>query len=153
MSSDYEKFQEMFQEDLQESYSKIAYEHATHPRNAGQMDDADASGKIKGSCGDSMAVWIKVVDGVITNATFVTDGCHTSQAAGSMTTEMAKGKKLDEAMNISQQDVLDALDGLPESSVHCALLSTNTLKEAIINYRLLQSLPDRPNYQKIVFDS
>jgi nitrogen fixation NifU-like protein len=152
VDSDYEKFQEMLQEDMKTTYSEVAYEHATKPRNVGQMSDADTFGKIKGPCGDTMAVWLKVVDGVIKEATFVTDGCQTSHAAGSMTTEMAKGKTLDNAMQIGQEDVLRELGGLPGDSEHCALLASNTLKKAIVNYRLIQSLPKRENYKHLSID-
>jgi nitrogen fixation NifU-like protein len=81
-----------------------------------------------------MSIWLNINSGTIINAGFVTDGCGTTLASGSMVTEMAKGKFLTEAQNISQQDILDALGGLPEESEHCALLAANTLKAAIRDY-------------------
>ena len=81
-----------------------------------------------------MSIWLNINSGTIINAGFVTDGCGTTLASGSMVTEMAKGKFLTEAQNIGQQDILDALGGLPEESEHCALLAANTLKAAIRDY-------------------
>jgi nitrogen fixation NifU-like protein len=81
-----------------------------------------------------MQIWLKVKDGNIDNATFMTDGCGTSVASGDMITELARGKSVDEARKIDQKEVLDALGGLPEESEHCALLAELTLKEALDNY-------------------
>jgi nitrogen fixation NifU-like protein len=81
-----------------------------------------------------MSIWLNINSGTIINAGFVTDGCGTTLASGSMVTEMAKGKPLAEAQKISQRDILDALGGLPEESEHCALLAANTLKAAIRDY-------------------
>ena len=99
------------------------------------MEETNAFGIVTGPCGDTMAILLKVEDNEIAEISLTTDGCMTSLAAGSMTTEMAKGKTLIDAQQISQQDVLDALDGLPKESEHCALLAVNTLREAIINYQ------------------
>jgi nitrogen fixation NifU-like protein len=81
-----------------------------------------------------MQISFKVKDHNISKIRFMTDGCASSIASGSMATELAQGKKIEEVSKISQQMILDALDGLPEESVHCALLASNTLKEAIKNY-------------------
>jgi nitrogen fixation NifU-like protein len=81
-----------------------------------------------------MQISFKVEDGRLSLIKFRTDGCASSIASGSMATELAQGKKLEEAAEISQQMILDALDGLPEESVHCALLASNTLKKAVKNY-------------------
>ena len=116
---------------MREIYSEAAIEHGMNPRNIGDIEDADGFATITGPCGDTMSIWLKINDDRIVDARFLTDGCGTSRASGSMATEMAKGKNLDEAQNISQQDVLDGLGGLPEESEHCALLASNTLKEAI----------------------
>jgi len=81
-----------------------------------------------------MEICLKVRDSRVMNASFWTDGCGTTIASGSMVTELAKGKSVLEAQKIRQQDILDALGGLPEDSLHCALLAANTLKEAIKDY-------------------
>jgi len=118
-------------QDARKEYSEITMDLFMNPRNHGPMDKADGFGKVTGPCGDTMSIWIKVDDGKIVNASFTTDGCGTSIASASMATVMAKGKTLDQAERIGQQDILDALGGLPKESVHCALLASNTLKAAI----------------------
>jgi nitrogen fixation NifU-like protein len=112
------------------------------------MEDADGFARVTGPCGDTMEIWLKVKNGTIANATFMTDGCGTSIASGSMVTEMAKGKIVSEAQKIGQQDALSALGGLPEESEHCALLSANTLKEAIRDYLEMKKEPWKKAYRK-----
>jgi nitrogen fixation NifU-like protein len=117
-----------------EVFHRTANSHAHHPRNMGLSDDFNGHARITGPCGDTMEFWLKVENGIIKNASFVTDGCGPSIASGSMTTCLAKSKTIAEAMRISQQDVLEALDGLPEDHAHCALLAANTLKAACEDY-------------------
>ena len=111
-----------------------AMEHADDPRNMGPLDDFNGHAKITGPCGDTMEFWIQVQQGKIKNVSFITDGCGPSIASGSMTTCLAQDKKVDEAKSISQKYVLEALEGLPEESQHCALLAANTLKAACDDY-------------------
>ena len=138
MSNDFEKrvneLQESIMEDARKIYSEKVIERWLKPRNWGKVRDADSIAKIKGPCGDTMQISLKVKDHRISKIRFTTDGCASSIAAGSMATELAKGRKVEEAVEISQQMILEALKGLPEESVHCALLASNTLKEAIKNY-------------------
>jgi nitrogen fixation NifU-like protein len=138
MASDFEKLanelQESIMEDARKVYSKEVIERWLNPRNLGKIRNPDGFAKIKGPCGDTMQISFKVKDGRLSKIKFITDGCASSIAAGSMATELAQGKKIEEAAEISQQMILEALDGLPEESVHCALLASNTLKEAIKNY-------------------
>jgi len=138
MSNDFEKrvneLQESIMEDARKIYSGKVIERWLNPRNSGKVRDADGFAKIKGPCGDTMQISFKVKDGRLSKIKFMTDGCASSIASGSMATELAQGKKLEEAAEISQQMILEALKGLPEESVHCALLASNTLKEAIKNY-------------------
>jgi nitrogen fixation NifU-like protein len=93
-----------------------------------------------------MSIWLEINDGRIVDARFLTDGCGTSRASGSMATEMAKGKSLAEARKISQKDVLNGLGGLPEESEHCTLLASNTLKEAINDYMVSKMEPKKRDY-------
>ncbi len=155
MSMDSDEFQKLADElqqaiieDAREVYSETVIDHAMNPRNAGTITDADGYGKVKGSCGDTMELWLRVNNVVITNATFLTDGCGTSIAAGSMVTEMARGKNITEAIKITQQDILTELGGLPEESEHCAVLASNTLKQAILDYMALQREPWKKAYRK-----
>src|SRR4030043_1127892 len=138
MSSDFEKtaneLQASVMEDAKKIYSEKVIERWLNPRNRGKVRNADGFAKIKGPCGDTMQISFKVKEGRLSKIKFTTDGCASSIAAGSMATELAQGKKLEEAAKISQQMILEALKGLPEESVHCALLASNTLKEAIKNY-------------------
>jgi len=118
---------------LDETYA-TAKKHADSPHNMGPMDSFSGHAKITGPCGDTMEFWILVEEGKIRKVSFITDGCDPSRACGSMTTCMAEGKSIEEAQAISQKDVLNVLDGLPEDHEHCALLATNTLKAACEDY-------------------
>jgi len=133
MTSSWEKFEELIKAEMKKVYSETAIDHAMNPRNIGNLKDADGFAKVTGPCGDTMEVWLRVNNGTVSDASFMTDGCGTSIATGSMVTEMAKGRTIFHAQRISQQDVLNALNGLPEESEHCALLAANTLKEAVNN--------------------
>jgi nitrogen fixation NifU-like protein len=134
MSSEFDKMVEELTQEIWAGYSQVVIDHAQNPRNVGSIQDSDGFGSVTGPCGDNIEIWLKVQEGIIKEATFWTDGCGTTIAAGSMITEMARGKTIEEAMRITQQDVLDALGGLPEENIHCALLAANTLKETIENY-------------------
>jgi nitrogen fixation NifU-like protein len=138
MSSDFEKavneLQESIMEDARKIYSEKVIERWLNPRNLGKIRKPDGFAKVKGPCGDTMQISFKVKDGKLSKIKFMTDGCASSIAAGSMAAELAQGKRIEEAAEISQQMILDALDGLPEESVHCALLASNALKEAIKKY-------------------
>jgi nitrogen fixation protein NifU and related proteins len=148
MSSWHDELQEMVLEDARKTYSDTVLDHFMHPRNLGEIKDADGMARITGLCGDTMQIWLKVNQGLISQAHFMTDGCGTSIASGSMVTVLATGKTLIEAPQISQQDILKDLGGLPEDSQHCALLASNTLKAAIRDYMELQKEPWKKNYRK-----
>jgi len=111
-------------------------EHFKNPRNMGEMKDADAVGEVGNPvCGDLIYVYIKVKDEKIVDISFQTFGCAAAIATSSMITELAKGKSLDEAMQITRNDVADSLDGLPPIKMHCSNLAADGLKDAILNYR------------------
>jgi len=132
----------------EESYSEIVIDHASSPRNVGIIDDADGFSRITGPCGDTIEIWLRVRNETLAEVTFMTDGCGTTIAAGSMVTELARGKSTGQAMVINQQDVLDALGGLPEESQHCALLAANTLREALKDYVGLKKESWKRAYRK-----
>ena len=148
MASEFDELQELIKADMRKVYSETTIDHAMNPRNVGIMEDADGFGKVTGSCGDNMEIWLKVNNGTVADATFMTDGCGTSIASGSMVTEMAKGKSISEAQKTTQRDVLDALGGLPQESEHCALLAANTLKAAIKDYAKMKREPWKKVYRK-----
>ena len=148
MTSSWEKFQELIKAEMKKVYSETVVEHSMNPRNIGSIENSDGFAEVTGPCSDTMKIWLKIKNGTIADATFLTDGCGTSIASGSMVTEMAKGKTASEAHKISQQDVLSALDGLPEESQHCALLAANTLKEAVKDYLAMKREPWKKAYRK-----
>ncbi len=148
MTSSWEQFEELIKAEMRKVYSETAIDHSMNPRNVGDMKDADGFAKVTGPCGDTMEIWLKVKNGTVANATFMTDGCGTSIAAGSIVTELAKGKSISEARRINQQDVLSALGGLPEESEHCALLAANTLRGAIRDYLAMKKEPWKRAYRK-----
>jgi nitrogen fixation NifU-like protein len=148
MASEFDEIQEHIMADMRRTYTDTVIDHAMYPRNAGSMSNADGFGSVTGPCGDTMEIWLRVKEGKVVNATFWTDGCGTSIAAGSMVTELAEGVTAIEALRITQQEVLDALGGLPEESVHCALLAANTLREAVRDYLTTRKEPWKRAYRK-----
>jgi nitrogen fixation NifU-like protein len=148
MASEFDEMVEELQKEMLAGYSRVVIDHAQNPRNVGSIQDADGFASVTGPCGDTMEIWLKVKDDTIAKASFFTDGCGTTVAAGSMITEMAKGKTLSLAQKINQQDVLEALGGLPEESQHCALLAANTLKEAIRDYLAMKKESWKRTYRK-----
>ncbi|MEW6215196.1 MAG: iron-sulfur cluster assembly scaffold protein [Nitrospirota bacterium] len=148
MSSDFDKLQELIKNKLRRVYSETVIDHIMNPKNLGNLEDANGFASVTSSCGDTMEMWLKINNGIIIGATFMTDGCGPTIASGSMVTEISKGKNIKEALKISQQDILDALGGLPEENQHCALLAANTLKEAISEYMAVKKDPWKRAYQK-----
>ncbi|MBA7505394.1 hypothetical protein ES706_04061 [subsurface metagenome] len=148
MASEFNELQELIIADMRKVYSETVIDHALNPRNVGDMENADGFGKVTGSCGDTMEIWLKVRDGIVADATFLTNGCGTSIASGSMVTELVKGKSIPQVQKVTQQDILNALGGLPEDSLHCALLAAETLKEAIKDYFALKREPWKKAYRQ-----
>ena len=117
-------------------YSEKVLKHFKEPKNVGEMKDADGMGTVGNPvCGDMMSMYIKVKDDTIEDISFRTFGCGAAIATSSMTTELAKGKTLDEALDITRNDVAEALDGLPPVKMHCSNLAADALHEAIKNYK------------------
>jgi len=110
--------------------SPTLLDHMQQPRNHGWMMCPDGQSFLKGECGDEMAMWVKADGERIERIVFVTSGCGTSHAAGSMATELATGRTLHEALHLTQQAVLDGLGGLPADHEHCALLAATTVQLA-----------------------
>ena len=148
MTSEFNELQELIMADMRKVYSETVIDHAMNPRNVGDMENADGFGKVTGSCGDTMEIWLKVKGGTVAEATFLTDGCGSTIASGSMVTELIKGKSIPEAQKVTRQAILNALGGLPEESLHCALLAAETLKEAIRDYFALRREPWKKAYRQ-----
>lgn len=116
-------------------YSEKVMDHFQHPRNLGKMEDASGIGEVgNAKCGDIMKMYIKVEDGVITDAKFNTFGCGSAIATSSMATEMIKGKSVDDALQLSNKAVVEALDGLPAHKIHCSVLAEEAVRAAVKNY-------------------
>ena len=138
MSSDFDKMVDQLQEkilnDMRKVYSKEVIELFLHPKNVGEIKEAEGYGEFTGPCGDTMEIYLKIKDDKIYDAKFMTDGCGTTLACGSTVTSLSKGKTIPEAMHITSNNILEKLGGLPEADVHCSVLAVNSLKKAIKNY-------------------
>lgn len=116
-------------------YSEKVVEHFVSPKNTGRMLDADGIGTVgEPDCGDNCMIFIKVREDIIHDISFLIFGCGAAIASGSMTTVLAKGKTLQEALQITEQDILHALGGLPEAKEHCSNLGASALHAAIHDY-------------------
>ncbi len=120
---------------MMNGYSEKVMEHFRNPRNVGEMENPDGIGHVGNPmCGDIMELYIKVKDNIIVDAKFKTFGCGAAIATSSMVTELVKGKTVDEALEISNRAVAEALGGLPPIKMHCSILAENALKSAIEDY-------------------
>jgi nitrogen fixation NifU-like protein len=133
-----DEIQKAILDDARMVYSEKVIDHFLHPRNVGGMKEADGFARIKGSCGDSMYIYLRVDGRRIADAKFLTDGCGTTIACGSVVTDMVRGKEIKEASRIRYTHVLEALGGLPDADAHCSVLAADTLRAAIKNYLLAQ---------------
>jgi Fe-S iron-sulfur cluster assembly protein, NifU family len=116
-------------------YSEKVMDHFTNPRNVGEIEDADGIGEVgNAKCGDIMKMFLKIDNGIITDIKFKTFGCGAAVATSSMATEMIKGRKLEDALKLTNKAVVEALDGLPDSKLHCSVLAEQALKAAISDY-------------------
>ncbi|HED23812.1 MAG TPA: iron-sulfur cluster assembly scaffold protein [Firmicutes bacterium] len=130
-------------------YSETVIDHWLNPRNLGQMQNYNGfSGKISSSCGDSIWIWIKVEKRIVKKATFMSDICIGAVSAGSILTEMIKGKDIARILAISADDILTALGGLPKKYEHCAGLAANALKYAIADYNAYEAAPWKKFYEQ-----
>lgn len=116
-------------------YSDIVMDHFMHPRNVGEIPDADGVGQVgNAKCGDIMKMYLKIKDNVIQDVKFETFGCGSAIASSSMATEMIKGKPVSEAMKLTNKAVTEALDGLPAHKLHCSVLAEEAIKKALKDY-------------------
>ncbi|HBP38893.1 MAG TPA: Fe-S cluster assembly scaffold protein NifU [Clostridiales bacterium] len=116
-------------------YSDKVMDHFMHPRNVGEIENADATGLVgNAKCGDIMKMFLKIENDIIVDVKFKTFGCGSAIATSSMATEMIKGKSVDEAMALTNKAVAQALDGLPPIKMHCSLLAEQAIKSALKEY-------------------
>lgn len=117
-------------------YTEKVMDHFEHPRNVGEIENADGVGQVGNpKCGDIMKMYLKIDDGVITDVKFKTFGCCAAIATSSMATEMVKGKSIDEALQLTNKAVAEALDGLPPVKMHCSLLAEQAIHAAVEDYQ------------------
>lgn len=126
-------------------YSEKVMDHFAHPRNVGEIEDANAVGEVGNAvCGDIMKMYMKINDeGVIEDIKFKTFGCGAAVATSSMATEMVKGKTIEEALKLTNKAVAEALDGLPPVKMHCSVLAEEAIQAALTDYYTRKGLnPD-----------
>lgn len=115
----------------EEIYSEEVLREARNPKNVGRMSNPDGAAIFKGACGDTMEIYVKTDGDTLKDINFFTDGCGPSVACGSMLTQLAKGRTVEESRSIGENELIDNLGGLPEESVHCAELAIRTFKMAL----------------------
>lgn len=143
-----ERLQREMLEDARKIYSKKVIDHWLNPRNVGRIEEPQGVGRATGICGDTMEMTLRISNDRIFDINFLTEGCGTTAAVGSMTTELAKGKTVQEALEISPEDIIAAVEGLPPEHRHCADLASITLKEALKDYLANKREPWKKCYKK-----
>lgn len=133
--SDFDKMIDKIQNEIYEQermiFSERVIEEYNNPKNIGKMAQPDAFATLTGWCGDTMEIYLKMDHDIIEDISFMTDGCGATIACGSILTSMVKGKSVEEAKAITDDDLITALDGLPEENLHCAHLTIITLEKAL----------------------
>lgn len=126
-------------------YSDKVLDHFSSPRNVGEIPDADAVGEVgNAKCGDIMKMYLKISNGIITDVKFKTFGCGAAIATSSIATEMIKGKSIEDALKLTNKAVVEALDGLPASKIHCSVLAEQAVKAALSDYYKKQGVDPTP---------
>ena len=140
MSKDFDDFVEGLQDQIYEetrtAYGDIAFQRWLKPLYMGAMDKPDGYGSIKGSCGDTMEIFLKFENESVQDASFQTDGCGSSAVCGSFAAELALGRSPDDILDITGESILKKVGGLPEEERHCAFLSADALQEALNDYMI-----------------
>ena len=131
-------------------YSDKVLEHFASPHNVGEIPDANGVGEVgNAKCGDIMKMYLKIQNGVIEDAKFKTFDCGAAIATSSMATDMIKGSTVEDALKLSNQAVVDALDGLPASKIHCSVLAEQAVKAALTDYYQRQGVDPEPIVGKV----
>ena len=123
-------------------YSEKVMDHFRNPRNVGVIENADGVGEVgNAKCGDIMKIYLKIENDVIADVKFETFGCGSAIASSSMATELIKGKAIEEALAVTNKQVVDALGGLPAYKLHCSVLAEESIKAAVKNYYDRNNIP------------
>ncbi|MCL2828455.1 MAG: Fe-S cluster assembly scaffold protein NifU [Oscillospiraceae bacterium] len=126
-------------------YSEKVMDHFANPRNVGELENANGIGQVGNpKCGDVMKIYMYIKDGVIQDVRFKTYGCGAAIATSSISTELVKGKTIEEALDISNRAVTEALDGLPREKLHCSVLAEEGIRSAIADYYRRQGIDPEP---------
>ena len=126
-------------------YSEKVMDHFSHPRNVGEIEDANAVGEVGNiKCGDIMKIYMKIENEIIQDVKFKTFGCGAAVATSSMATELVKGKTIEQALKLTNKAVAEALDGLPPIKMHCSVLAEEAIRAAIIDYYKRQGIDPTP---------
>lgn len=134
-------------------YSEKVMDHFAHPRNVGELPDANGVGEVGNpKCGDIMRMYLKIENGIIKDVKFLTFGCGAAIATSSMATELIKGKSIEEALKLTNKAVVEALDGLPPIKVHCSVLAEQAVKAALSDYYRRQGIDPEPIVGKLEED-
>ncbi|MBQ7717784.1 MAG: Fe-S cluster assembly scaffold protein NifU [Clostridia bacterium] len=116
-------------------YTNEVMDHFTNPRNVGEIENADGIGTVgNAKCGDIMKMYLKIDNGIITDIKFKTFGCGAAIATSSMATELVKGKTVEEALKLTNKEVIDRLGGLPPAKIHCSVLAEESIRAAVADY-------------------
>lgn len=130
-------------------YSEKVMDHFANPRNVGELEDANAIGQVGNPvCGDIMKIYMKIENNVIEKISFKTFGCGAAIATSSMSTELVKGKTVDEALQLTNKAVAEALDGLPPQKLHCSVLAEEGIRACLADYYKRQGLPVPFDYKE-----
>ena len=133
-------------------YSEKVMHHFQNPRNVGSLENASAVGEVgNAKCGDIMKIFLDIEDGIIRDVKFQTFGCGSAIASSSMATELIKGKSIEEAMELTNKAVAEALDGLPPVKMHCSVLAEQAIKAALLDYSKKSGV-EIPGLEDVNFD-
>ena len=123
-------------------YTETVMDHFMHPRNVGEIENPDGVGQVgNAKCGDIMKMYLKIKNNIIEDVKFETFGCGSAIASSSMATELIKGKTIEEALAVTNKQVVDALGGLPSYKLHCSVLAEESIKAAVKNYYDRNNIP------------
>ena len=139
--------QERIFEETRAAYGEVGFQRWRKPLYRGAMDDADGYGRLTGTCGDTMQIFLKIENAKIKAATYLTDGCGSSAVCGSLAAELSLGKTPDELADFSGEKILDELGVFPEEDKHCAFLAAETVQDAVGDYLKKQVKRNSENYR------
>jgi nitrogen fixation NifU-like protein len=148
MADEFDELEKEILEAMKKIYSETVIDHAMNPRNAKQIQNPDGFGSATSDCGETIEIRFKATDSKITDAAFWTNGCSATVSCGSIASELIRGEDISQALAISQNDIIKALDGLPEGNHHCALLAANAVKAAVLDYMAIKKEPWKKTYRK-----